>query len=89
MKRVFKRIENDFVPIMEWTPENEDIIFRNSKGYIIAPITEFFNIPDDGNNNPLNYFNMSPKKGYNSPKIREKCEHYLNYFERFYDPDKQ
>lgn len=76
--------------IDEWVPEPEDIIFSNSKNIIIAPIAEFFH---QDTSNPeiqkLNYFIVKTKKSYNSDDLRNHNNHYLNYFEKFYDTEKE
>lgn len=79
------------IPIIdEWVPNPEDIIFTNSKNIIIAPIAEFFH---QDTTNPemqkLNYFIVKTKKSYNSEDLRNHNNHYLNYFEKFYDPEKE
>ena len=79
------------IPIIdEWVPNPEDIIFTNSKNIIIAPIAEFFH---QDTSNPemqkLNYFIVKTKKSYNSEDLRNHNNHYLNYFEKFYDTEKE
>jgi len=79
------------IPIIdEWVPEPEDIIFTNSKNTIIAPIAEFFH---QDISNPdiqkLNYFIVKTKKSYNSEDLRNHNNHYLNYFEKYYDTEKE
>ena len=79
------------IPVIdEWVPEPEDIIFTNSKNTIIAPIAEFFH--QDASNpdiQKLNYFIVKTKKSYNSEDLRNHNNHYLNYFEKYYDPEKE
>ena len=82
---------NEIIPnIDEWKPEPEDIIFTNSKNIIIAPIARFFH-QDESNPEmqKLNYFIVKTKKSYNSDDLRDHNNHYLNYFEKFYDKDKE
>lgn len=77
---------NCFPNIDEWEPvEKEDTIFSTIKGFIIAPIAQCFKVEDLN----LNYFNMSPKKCYNSEDTRVHLCKYLNYFEKYFDPDKE
>ena len=76
--------------IDEWVPNPEDIIFTNSKNTIIAPIAEFFH--QDASNpdiQKLNYFIVKTKKSYNSEDLRNHNNHYLNYFEKYYDTEKE
>ena len=76
--------------IDEWVPNPEDIIFTNSKNIIIAPIAEFFHQdPNNQEAQKLNYFIVKTKKSYNSDDLRNHNNHYLNYFEKFYDPEKE
>ena len=85
----------EFIPVDSWRMTEDQMIFHETKGAIIAPINRFFGL-DEGNN--INYFIMTPKKCYNSnSKKREDGttsigfrEHwciYMNYFENFYDKD--
>lgn len=77
---------NDVPNIDEWEITNkEDIIFSSTKGFIIAPISNCFRVED----NNLNYFNMSPKKCYNTEDTRVHICKYLNYFEKYFDTDKE
>ena len=84
-KRLAELEHYRFVYADEWVPNKEDIIFTNIVGAIIAPVSEYYNcnIPS------LNYFCTSTKKCYNSDLMRDHACHYLNYFERFYDTDKE
>lgn len=71
-----------------WNPEPQDIIFTNAKGFIICPVTDCFNIKKE-EDDTLDYFYVAPKKCYNSKKMRAHMCQYLNYFEKFFDPDKE
>lgn len=72
--------------IDEWTPSANEEIFKTIKRYFIAPVSTFWNVdPSSG----LDMFDLSPKKCYNSQEMRDHMPHYLNYFERFYDHDKE
>ena len=90
----------NFVNVDTWHPMpinlqlnnvlDQDTVFVNNKGAIIAPIMWFFK----GENSTLgqtdlDYFVTSTKKCYNSVLMRDHTCLYLNYFERFYDPDKE
>ena len=70
-----------------WTPGKNDIIFTNIVGAIIAPVCQYYKY--DSPNRSLDYFATSPKKCYNSDLMRAHTCHYLNYFEAFYDTDKE
>lgn len=80
-------------PVDSWaTEENpidpKDVIFKNIKGEIILPISERL-----GRNSEeakqLDYFAMNSKRSYNSDMIRDHICRYLNYFEKYYDFDKE
>ena len=66
-----------------------EVIFRNIVGAIVAPVSGFFGLEEGENGNPIDFFIMSPKKCYNSQLMRNHICLYLNYFERFYDIDKE
>ena len=72
-------------PADTWEPQEEDIIFSNAKGIIAAPVSKSLNIIDE--KGILDYFIMSSKKCYNSQVMRDHICLYLNYFEKYYDPD--
>ena len=84
-------LNEEQIPIIdEWVPEEKDIIFKNAKNVIIAPIAEFFHQdPNDPEIQKLNYFMVKSKKSYNSDDLRNHNNLYLNYFERFYDKEKE
>nr|DAS08460.1 MAG TPA: hypothetical protein [Caudoviricetes sp.] len=94
---VINRLEpREFIPVDEWEPKEDQLIFREQKGLIIAPIAWFIGRPAG---NPFEYFSMTPKKCYNGQTkiredgtksicFREHCCKYLNYFENFYDRDR-
>ena len=80
------------IPVDMWNtkkyPADEaDKIFKNVKGDIILPIAEFFGVEEKART--LDYFTVSPKRSYNSDETREHICRYLNYFEKFYDTDKE
>ena len=83
-----KLINEGNIPLVdEWKPEIEDIIFSNAKGIIIAPVMQVLNLP--AGNETLNYFFMNSKKCYNSQVMRDHICLYLNYFEKYYDPERE
>ena len=67
-----------------WKCPEKDQIFNNAKGIVIAPIQQTLGITD---NPGLDYFIMQPKKCYNSQVMRDHLCLYMNYFEKYYDPD--
>ena len=83
-----------FTPVDEWdTEENpipeQDRIFKNIRGEIILPISEYFCKDGDEEKKSLDYFVMTKKRSYNSDEIRAHICRYLNYFEKYYDNDKE
>jgi hypothetical protein len=77
--------KNIFIPVDEWIPEEQDVIFRHTKGAMVLPVSKFYGM-ESGN---LDYFILSTKRCYNNDDMRNHCAHYLNYFEKFYDLDKE
>lgn len=86
------------IPVDKWdTPEypidESDRIFKNVRGEIILPIHELFSdLLDEADvekAKQLDYFAMNSKRAYNSDVIREHICKYLNYFEKFYDKNKE
>ena len=85
--------KHEHIPVDIWDTEecpilDQDRIFRNIKGEIILPIAEFFRSNDESTKQ-LDYFIMNAKRSYNSDEIRNHICRYLNYFEKFYDYDKE
>lgn len=79
---------NQQIPLVdEWKPDQEDIIFTNSKNLILAPLSSFYHLSEG--NDKINYFMLNPKKSYNSDDLRAHNCHYLNYFEKYFDQDKE
>ena len=77
------------IPLVdEWKPTKNDILFTNSKNIIVAPLTQFFRV-DDQQSAGLNFFFINPKKSYNSNALRDHTCLYLNYFESFFDQEKE
>ena len=76
-----------FIPCDEWIEEEADKVFRHVKDAIILPVSEFYGITAD---TELDYFRLDIKQRcYNSNDMRDHMCHYLNYFEKFYDTDKE
>lgn len=75
-----------FVPVDYWTPRECDIIFRPERGSIFVPISSQYGM-NDLDRYPINAFYLNTKRCYNN--MRDHIAKYLNYFERFYDIDKE
>lgn len=78
----------EMIPYVDqWSPSQSDIIFTHSKNIIMAPLSNYFRL--DPGNNKVDYFMVNPKKSYNSDDLRSHNCHYLNYFEKYFDPEKE
>lgn len=72
--------------IDDWKPENEqDILFSNMKNIVLAPISKYLRVESES----LDCFIIRPKKCYNSQVIRDHLCQVINYFEKYFDPDKE
>lgn len=77
-----------FIPVDQWVPAKGDELFKSNKGALYVPVTQaIFN--QDDQENPINWFILSPKKCYNSDEMRPHMCLYINYFEKYYDMDKE
>lgn len=72
----------------KWKPTKDDQYFTNAKDIIMAPIGTYYHL-DNPNNSSINYFWIKPKKSYNSELLRDHCCDYLNYFEKYFDQEKE
>jgi len=82
--------KNDsFIKVDDWMLINpEDKVINLAKGYFIAPISTTYNLDLDPRSR-FDYFVLSTKKCYNSNDMRDHLYQYLNYFEKFYDQDRE
>ena len=71
----------------KWVPGPKDVIFTSVVGAIIVPVCDYYKY--NGDSRSLDMFVTSTKKCYNSDLMREHYCHYMNYFEKFYDSDKE
>lgn len=71
----------------EWVPDQNQILFTNTKNMIICNLASYFHIEDTDNSSFINCFMVNVKKSYNSPDLREHYCQYMNYFEAYYDTD--
>lgn len=74
-----------FIPVDKWVPTEKEMIILNVKGALIMPINSIVNSQKDS----IDYFVLSTKRCYNSDEVRNHICHYLNYFENFYDNDRE
>lgn len=70
----------------DWVCPPEDEIFKTIRNAIILDVSKYYDLPQDS---PIDYFMTNSKRGYDSDALRGHCIHYLNYFEKFYDYDKE
>lgn len=89
------------LPIDQWQPtEPGDRVFSHIRGAVIAPVHKFYNMSDeDAANNMIDFFYVTSKRCYNSDTkikdgevslgFRDHCTNYMNYFEKYYDTQKQ
>lgn len=75
-----------FIPVDDWIPMNaNEIVWKSAKGVIVLPCSEYFGMY----NTAIDYFDISIKRCYNNDDVRNHIVHYLNYFTRFYDEDRE
>lgn len=75
-----------FVPVDQWVEGPDDEVFKTVRGAIMLDVSNFFGMDQ---NPQLDAFIMSTKRSYNNPDMRAHTVHYLNYFEKFYDQDRE
>jgi hypothetical protein len=76
----------NIINIDDWVPSMEDLIFGHQDKAIILPVSKYYGFNEATD---LDYFILSPKRCYNKPEMRAHTTHYLNYFEKFYDIDRE
>ena len=86
LKSIVERVDRKFVPVDEWVPEEGDIIFKNVTKCVYVPLSKLFLNMDD---TYLDFFQMSAKRCYDGDKVKDHLCHYLNYYLKFYDTDKE
>jgi hypothetical protein len=72
----------------DWIPNEDDMLFTHCKGAFVAPIFDFYGL-DDEDKRSIDYFILTSKRCYATQEMKEHMCHYLNYFEKFYDQDKE
>lgn len=85
MNPFIKSIEREFIHVDTWVPNENELILKSAKDVLVAPVCEFYGVNIQG----LDFFRLSPKRSYNNQKFRDHLTHYLNYFLKFYDPDRE
>lgn len=86
-----EKINNDYVPVDEWVPSSEDQLYVTTRGSLWLPVAQMYgiDIEKSPDKQMLNAFILASKRCYNGQIMREHLPHYLNYFEKFYDKDKE
>ena len=86
LQQLYRKVEKTpVIPIDTWHPEcPEDEIFKEVKGAIYLPVSEYYGIKD---NPQFDYFILTTKRCYNADDMRNHITQYLNYFEKFYDTE--
>lgn len=83
--------KSNFINVDKWDEkldDSTDVVIKNVRGQIIYPIAEkLFN--NDEDMKALDYFYMNTKRSYNSDEVRAHICRYLNFFEKYYDIDKE
>ena len=82
------RQKEEEIPFVDrWTPRPEQVLFQSVKNNIVAPLSKFFQM--EGSANAIDYFKISPKRSYNSEDSKKHTCLYLNYFEAYFDEEKE
>ena len=86
LKQMYKKVEQaPVIPIDTWNPASpEEEIFREVKGALYLPVSAFYGIED---NPQFDYFVLTTKRCYNADDMRSHMTRYMNYFEKYYDPE--
>lgn len=79
------QIARQIIPVDDWVPEEQDKIFRTCKGALVLPVSKYFGTENDS----FDKFILSTKRCYNGEKMLYHLPLYMNYFEKFYDPDSE
>ena len=77
---------NAWARIDDWIPSECDKIFKTTKGAIILPVSQFYNVEQSIG---FDTFIVSTQRTYNANDVRYHICHYLNYFEKYYDTDQE
>lgn len=81
--------QDNSIPLVDsWKPTKEDKIFRTCKGVLVLPVSRFYGV-DPSENESLDRFILASKRCYNGTKMLFHLPHYMNYFEKYFDPDKE
>lgn len=86
-----EKIASDFVPVDDWVAEPNDQWYITTRGNLWVPVAQIlgFDVQKEPDRELLNAFVLASKRCYNGRIMREHIPQYLNYFEKFYDLDKE
>lgn len=89
-KSLFTRVQRveeslQIPKVDSWKPNPEDLIFRTCKGALVLPVQQFYNLENEN----LDRFVLASKRCYNGTQMLIHMPHYMNYFEKYFDPDKE
>ena len=85
-KPIISPIRFEIPKVDTWVPNPEDIIITNARNIVIMPVSAMLNVEKI---DQLDLFVIRPKKCYNSQVVREHICQVINYFEKYFDPDKE
>ena len=84
LRKFYEKVTPNVIPVDEWECPPEDEYFKQIKGALWLPVSEYFGIQ---NNEQFNCFILTTKRCYNNDDMRDHLCKYLNYFEKYYDPE--
>lgn len=84
LRQIYRKEVRTVIPVDSWTCPPEDEYFKQIKGALWLPVAEYYGVEDD---DQFNCFILTTKRCYNNDDMRDHLCKYLNYFEKFYDPE--
>lgn len=82
------RPDGTIILVDTWEPTPDDVLVNCTPGFFMAPISVYSKVTVEPESK-FDYFMLTTKKCYNSVSMRHHLFQYINYFCRFYDPDKE
>lgn len=74
--------------VSSWEPEETDKLFKYGKNIIVAPVTSFL-APNGELGINIDSFLLNIKKSYNNDDFKIHYCKYVNYFEKYFDTEKE
>ena len=84
LRQIYRKEVRTVIPVDSWTCPPEDEYFKQIKGALWLPVAKYYGVEDD---DQFNCFILTTKRCYNNDDMRDHLCKYLNYFEKFYDPE--